>query len=44
MSDKRAAQKAKKEAKNIKRLEDMQLSRNKEPSLPEVANLLHDLS
>ena len=43
MYDRRAADKAKKEAKNSKRLEDIHLIRNQESKLPEVVKLFHHL-
>jgi hypothetical protein len=44
MSDRRADEKAKREANNLKRLGDTQRIRNKESNLPEIVKLFHHLS
>jgi hypothetical protein len=43
MSDRRAAENAKRVANNLKKLEDIQRIRNKESNLPEVVELCHHL-
>ena len=44
MSERRAVEKAKREANNLKRLGDTQRIRNKESNLLEVVELYHHLS
>ena len=43
MYDRRAADKAKKEANNLKKLQDIQQKRNQKLNLPEVVKLFHYL-
>jgi hypothetical protein len=44
MSERRADEKAKREAKNLKKLEDIRRIRNKESNFLEVVELYHHLS
>ena len=43
MSERRAAEKAKKDANNLQRLEDMRIIRKSETNLAEVVKLFHHL-
>ena len=43
MKASRAAEKAKKEANNLKKLQDIQQKRNHKSNLPEVVKLFHHL-
>ena len=44
MSDRRADENSKREANNLKKLEDIHRIRNKESNLPDIVKLYHHLS